>query len=124
MPKTSRTTADEEIDLGPALERTTHLEDITVNFVTIKETHDLGPILANLPEGHCTCPHWGYVFTGEITLTSRSGTEVFGAGDAFYMTPGHSPAALAGTEFVMFSPKDQLAETQAAIHASMGGPQG
>jgi hypothetical protein len=34
------------------------------------------------------------------------------------MTPGHVPAAEAGTEFIQFSPKDQLAETLAVIKAN------
>jgi hypothetical protein len=35
------------------------------------------------------------------------------------MTPGHTPAAEAGTEFVMFSPTDLLNETEAAIQKGM-----
>jgi len=34
------------------------------------------------------------------------------------MTPGHVPAAEAGTEFVQFSPKEQLAKTMAAMMAN------
>ena len=34
------------------------------------------------------------------------------------MTPGHVPAAEAGTELVQFSPKEQLAETIAAMMAN------
>ena len=34
------------------------------------------------------------------------------------MTPGHVPAAEAGTEFIQFSPKDQLTETLAAMKAN------
>jgi hypothetical protein len=34
------------------------------------------------------------------------------------MTPGHVPAAEAGTEFIQFSPKDQLAERVAAMQAN------
>ena len=41
------------------------------------------------------------------------------AGDAFYMTPGHTPAAVAGTEFTMFSPAEQLKATEAAIAKGM-----
>ena len=45
--------------------------------------------------------------------------EVIEAGDAFYMPPGHAPEADAGTEFVQFSPTDQLAATEAAIKKAM-----
>ena len=34
------------------------------------------------------------------------------------MTPGHVPAAEAGTEFIQFSPKEHLAETLAAMRAN------
>jgi hypothetical protein len=35
------------------------------------------------------------------------------------MPPGHTAAADAGTEFVQFSPSDQLAVTEAAIAKGM-----
>jgi hypothetical protein len=35
------------------------------------------------------------------------------------MPPGHVPAAEAGSEFVMFSPKDELAISEAALRANM-----
>jgi hypothetical protein len=34
------------------------------------------------------------------------------------MTPGHVPAAEAGSEFIQFSPAQQLAETVAVIKAN------
>jgi hypothetical protein len=34
------------------------------------------------------------------------------------MTPGHVPSAEAGSEFVQFSPRDQLAETLAVMRAN------
>jgi hypothetical protein len=40
-------------------------------------------------------------------------------GDAFYMSPGHVPAAQAGSEFVMFSPQGELAVSEAALKANM-----
>lgn len=41
--------------------------------------------------------------------------EVFQAGDAFYTPPWHSPAVTAGTEFVMISPAEQVAEVNDVI---------
>ena len=41
------------------------------------------------------------------------------AGHAFYTPPGHTPAADADTEFVMFSPADLLEATEAAIMRAM-----
>jgi quercetin dioxygenase-like cupin family protein len=54
------------------------------------------------------------VFKGRLTVRYAS-QEIFEAGDAFYMPPGHAPAAEAGTEFVQISAADQLAKVEAAI---------
>jgi hypothetical protein len=54
-----------------------------------------------------------------MTVSYPDHKEVIEAGDAFYMPPGHTPAAEAGTEFIMFSPADLLAETEAAIAKAM-----
>jgi hypothetical protein len=35
------------------------------------------------------------------------------------MPPGHVPAAVAGTELVMFSPQDELAAVEAAMRELM-----
>ncbi len=59
----------------------------------------------------------GYMLKGRMTVTYGDQTEVFEAGDAFYMPPGHTPAAEGGSEFVMFSPADELAATNAAVMA-------
>jgi len=72
-------------------------------------------LLKGLPGDSCQCPHWGYLFSGRITVTYADHEEVYEAGDAFYMTPGHVPAAAAGSEFVQFSPTEQLTEVTAQI---------
>ena len=63
-------------------------------------------------------PALGYLLAGTITVSYAGHRETYQAGDAFYMTPGHVPAAEAGTEFIQFSPRQQLAETVAAIRAN------
>lgn len=118
MPYTSKTTAETQ-DFGLAVDRTAHLDDITVNIVSIRETHSLKDALAGLPDGQCPCPHWGYMLSGSMSVDYGDRVETYGPGDAFYMTPGHVPSADAGAEFVIFSPKDELAATNAAIQAHM-----
>ena len=113
MPNVSRTSASIHKQMGPGEEFTEHLDDTTVNFVSIHEDSDLAPLLVGLPDDKCPYRHWGYVFSGQMTVTYADHVEVLSAGDAFYMTPGHSPKALAGTEFVMFSPKEELAALEA-----------
>ena len=93
--------------------------------MTIHETHDLTQMLAGLPDGRCACPHWGYLLKGRITVRyGDRADEVFEAGDAFYMAPGHVPGAEAGSEFVQFSPAKEMGETMAAIMKSMQASQG
>jgi hypothetical protein len=118
MPSTNGDQAETK-DFGLAIDREAHLDDITVNFVSIKETHSLKDALAGLPNGQCQCPHWGYMIKGRITVDYGNRTEDYGPGDAFYMTAGHVPTAEAGSEFVQFSPKDELAATKKAVEEHM-----
>jgi hypothetical protein len=124
MPKVSKDTTAKTADFGVAEDRSSDLEGYTVNFVSIRETHDLAPMLKSLPGGNCSCPHWGYLFKGRMIVRYDDHEEVFEAGDAFYMTPGHAPEAEAGSEFVQFSPADQLAATVAAVEKGMQAGQG
>ena len=121
MPKVSKDTTENVVEFPPAIDRSSDVDGYTINFVTIKETHSLAPMLATLPGGHCSCPHWGYMLSGQMTVRYGDHDDVLGAGDAFYLPPGHVPDATAGTEFVMFSPADELAETNAAVMKGMQG---
>ena len=124
MPKASKDTITDVEDLGVAIDRTAHLDGYTVNFVTIRETHDLGPMLATLARGNCTCPHWGYLVKGRITMRYADHTETIEAGDAFYFPPGHAPEAEAGTEIVQFSPTDELAAVMTELKQNMRAARG
>ena len=119
MAKTSKASTPTTMDIEIAEDRSCELEGYTVNFVTIRQDFDLAPMLAGLPDGMCHCPHWGVMTKGRMTVRYVDHEEVIEAGDAFYMAPGHTPAADAGTEFIQFSPTDLLAETEAAIARGM-----
>jgi len=124
MPKISKESAPHVEDLGPATDLNGPVDDYTVNFVTIRQEHSLAELLRGLPGDSCPCPHWGYLFAGKITVTYANRVEVYQAGDAFLMSPGHVPAAEAGTEFVQFSPTDQLNEVRAHMAATARAMQG
>lgn len=119
MSTVSCTTAPIHRQLGPGEEHTAHLDETTVNFVSIHEDSDLAPLLVGLPDDRCQCPHWGYLFTGRMEVTYADRVEVIEPGDAFPMSPGHSPKAEAGSEFVIFSPKDELAALEAHFEEAM-----
>ena len=119
MAKASSASADKVADYGVAIDRSSELGGYTVNFVTIIRSHDLGPMLASLPTGNCSCPHWGYLLKGRMIVRYPDREEIIEAGDAFYMAPGHAPEAEAGTELIQFSPADELAEVEAALATAM-----
>jgi len=58
----------------------------------------------------CHSAHWGYVFKGLLSFRFADHEEVIEAGDAFYLRPGHIPIVEGGTEYVQFSPSEQLHE--------------
>jgi ribosomal protein L16 Arg81 hydroxylase len=95
------------------------LDDYNVIFTSIREDWDLTQLLQGMPGNSCPCPHWGYLIAGRMTIRYSDHEEVIEPGDAFYMPPGHVPAAIAGTEFVMFSPQDELAAAGAAMRDAM-----
>ena len=115
MSKVSRESASRVNDMGMAEDRSDEFDGYTVNFMSIRQDSDLAPMLRGLPDDRCQCPHWGYVFKGKMTVSYADREEVIAPGEAFYMTPGHTPAAIAGTEFVQFNPTDQLALSEAVM---------
>jgi hypothetical protein len=119
MPAFSKDTAPKVEDFGPAVDHQGELDGYTAEFVTIREAHSLAAMLKGLPGDSCQCPHWGYLFAGTLTVTYADREEVYHAGDAYYMSPGHVPAAATGSEFIQFSPTDELATTLNAMQANM-----
>jgi hypothetical protein len=120
MPKVSKDSATQGGEFGPVTDRSDQLESYTVNFTSFAEDVDGTPLLKGLPDDRCQCPHWGYVLSGKVRFTYADGEEVFEAGDAFYTPPGHIPVIQeAGTEFVMFSPAEELKQTQEVMNRNM-----
>jgi hypothetical protein len=119
MSRVSRQSAPEVTDYGPAEDRGAHFDGYAVIFTSIREDSDLAPLLKGLPGDSCQCPHWGYVTAGRLTVRYGEREELVEAGDAFYLPPGHVPAAVAGTEFVMFSPQDELAVSERTMRENM-----
>jgi hypothetical protein len=120
MPKISRESATQGGDYGPVVDRNEELEGYRVSFTTFKEDIDATPLLKGLQDDRCQCPHWGYVITGAVTFRFGDRDEVYEAGDAFYTPSGHIPVRhQPGTEIVMFSPADELRETEAVILKNM-----
>ena len=65
------------------------------------------------------CPHWGYVTKGKVTFGFADHDEVFEPGDAFYVPAGHTQSAEADSEYVQFSPSEELKATAAVVMKNM-----
>jgi hypothetical protein len=119
MPKVSKNSVEAQ-DHGLVLVYEGEVDGHTVNFVTFREDIDHTPLLVGLPDDRCQCPHWGYVLKGKLTYRFADHDEVFEAGDAFYLPPGHVPVGNEpGSEILQFSPTEALQETGAVIMKNM-----
>jgi hypothetical protein len=120
MPKVSKESATGGGDYGPVVDRNEEVDGYRIGFATFKQDIDATPLLKGLPEDRCQCPHWGYVITGRVTFRFGDRDEVYETGDAFYTPPGHIPVSHEpGTEVVMFSPAQELNETEAVMMKNM-----
>lgn len=105
----SKTSAPASQISGPVEDHSGEVDGYTINFMALAADIDGAPLLKGLPDDRCQCPHWGYVLKGKVTFHIDNRNEVYEAGDAFYVGPGHTPFWVAGTEFVQFSPTAELA---------------
>jgi hypothetical protein len=120
MPKVSRDSAPQRQEAGPVVDLRGELDGYTVSFTSVLEDIDATPLLKGLPDDRCQCPHWGYVLKGKMTARYADRDEVFEAGDAFYTPPGHVPVKHEpGTEFVSFSPSEELRTAEAVMMKNM-----
>ena len=124
MPKVSSENA-QVADHGVVLDRHAEVDGYTVNIVEFRQDMDQTPMLKGLPDDRCQCPHWGYVLKGKMTFRFADHDEVFEAGDAFYLPPGHVGVRNEpGSEIVQFSPTKELKETSEVIMRNMQEMQG
>jgi hypothetical protein len=120
MAKVSKESATQGGDYGPVVDRNEDVEGYRISFTTFKEDIDTTPLMKGLPDDRCQCPHWGYVVSGKMTFRFPDHDEVYEAGDAFYTPPGHMPVEnQPGSEIVMFSPADEMRETEAVLMKNM-----
>ena len=74
-------TAEEVLDYGPVEDRTTKFDGgYTVNWTSFREDVDMAPVLAPLPGGRCSCPHWGQVLSGRVVVHYEDHDDVIEAG--------------------------------------------
>jgi hypothetical protein len=94
--------------------------DMATAFVHLPKGADLGPALKGLPDDLCQCPHWGYLLKGRLKMRTKTGEEVYEAGQAFYWPAGHAPVALEDCDYVDFSPSKELGEVIDHVKSQSG----
>jgi hypothetical protein len=119
MSKVSKESAVQVERHGPVENHHEDVHGYAIDFLSFSEDIDATPLMKGLPDERCQCPHWGYVFKGRITFRFADHDEVVEAGDAFYLPPGHVPTVEAGTEYLQFSPSEELRTVSEAIKANM-----
>jgi mannose-6-phosphate isomerase-like protein (cupin superfamily) len=124
MPRISKDDAAAHQDHGPVEEWTRDVDGYNITFVSFKADIDSTPMLKGLPDDRCPCPHWGYVFKGRVTYTFGDHEEVHEAGDAFYVRGGHLQRAHGGTEYLQFSPAEELRTVSETLMRNMREMQG
>ena len=115
MPKASKTTATQSVDMRIMEGRYEELGGYTVGFEHFRENADGTPVFRGLPDDRCQSPHWGYVVTGRVVFRFADHDETYEAGDAYYAPPGHIPVVAAGTEVVEFSPTGEYEKTMEVV---------
>jgi len=124
MPSVARNRIAETDDYGVVEDRHEDVDGTTIQFLTFRDDVDATPLLRGLPEDRCNCPHWGYVFKGKVVFDVGGREEVYEAGEAFYLSHGHIPRAEPGTEYLQFSPAEELRTVSAHMQKNMAAMQG
>jgi hypothetical protein len=119
MPKVSKGTATNIVQVGPMENRSEQFGDVLVAFSTFHEGGDATPLFEGLPDGRCQAAHWGYIFKGKVTFKYVDREEVYEAGDAYYAPPGHIPVVEAGTEAVEFSAAAEYQQTLEVLERNL-----
>jgi hypothetical protein len=105
-------------DFGVVEVREAELDGYAVTFLHIKQQVDMTQMLRGLPGDVCTCPHWGIVTDGRMTVRYPDHEENLNTGDVFYMAPGHVPVYDVGTRLIFFSPTGEMHRVNAVIEAN------
>src|SRR5674536_380047 len=105
MPKVSKATASSHQPIPGVLDAYSHeLDGWTVSMETHPIDLDAAFLFKGAPNDQCQAPHMGFVLKGKYGMRTADGVEeVYEAGDAFFVGPGHTPITFAGCEIVYFT---------------------
>jgi len=120
MSKVSKATAPSRWILPGLMDAATaELDGYSVEMESWSVDMDFEFAYKGLPNDQCQAHHVGYVVKGTLRIRTADGEEVFEAGDAYVIQPGHVPAIAAGSEFVTFTPAEEAKAMAGVVQANM-----
>jgi hypothetical protein len=93
---------------------------ITVAFEKAHAGQDASSMVKGLPDDRCQAPHWGYLFSGRMTVDYGDRQETIEGGQAYYVAPGHKLSFESDCEALEFTPTDALEQTFEAARRNAG----
>jgi hypothetical protein len=93
---------------------------MTVAFEHATKGQDASAMVKGLPDDRCQAPHWGYLFSGRVTVDYGDREETIVAGQAYYIAPGHRITFEEDSEALEFTPTDELEKTFDAVRRNAG----
>ncbi len=117
MPKVSKATATSHLVFPGYLdEYDQEIGDWTVSIETNLTDMDWAPFFKGAPDDRCQAHHVGYVLEGKFGVRRADGVEeIFEAGDAFVIEPGHTQIVFTGCEYVAFTPTGEARQQTAVM---------
>lgn len=111
MPKVSRATATTHFEVPDGIESFSgQTGGWDISFDRYLTDLDGAAFFKGAPGDMCQASHLGYILKGRMGIRGPDGAEeVFEAGDAVVLAPGHVPVYYEGLEMVSFTP---VAEAQ------------
>jgi hypothetical protein len=98
-----------EFDQDGVQVRSAEWGDMHVAEYALSAGTDLAPFFAALPDGLCSCDHWGSVVEGEIHLRYADGSEeTTRAGEVYHWPAGHTGWTDHGVVFVACTPLEAI----------------
>lgn len=116
MPKASKTTASHQGFPGYVDAYEQEIGEWTVSMESNFVDMDQAEFFRGAPNDQCQAKHLGYVLKGKFGVRKSDGVEeIFEAGDAFLVEPGHTPIVFAGCEYVAFTLTEEAKQENAVI---------
>lgn len=122
MPKVSKTTAATQMSIPGLMDvAMSEVGGYSVEIDRWDVEMDFAFTLKGLPNDQCQAHHVGFVLKGKIIFPMDDGSEeVFVAGDAYVLAPGHNaPVVAAGSEWVTFTPAEEARAMAPIVEANM-----